>query len=109
MLTVHILPFYPLSNPVTATERHITPFFTGAKDTNRHFFQEGIQMAKEQRRRGSTTSTIREMPTQVTIRGDLTPTRTAITKTVITSVGETLLMGMKQHGYCRKDGQFHTK
>lgn len=44
-------------------------------------------MAKEQRR-GSTTFIVREMPTQVTIRGYFTPTRTAITKAIITSVPE---------------------
>ena len=84
---LHIVPFYPLNNPVTSTERQITPFFTRAKDTNRHFFKEGIQMAKEQRR-GSTTFIIRVMPTQVTVRGYFTPTRTATTKTIVTSVGE---------------------
>ena len=85
---LHIVPFYPLNNPMTSTERQITPFFTQAKDTNRHFFKEGIQMAKEQRRRGSTTSIIRAMPAQVTVRGYFTPTRMAITKTIVTSVGE---------------------
>ena len=44
-------------------------------------------MAKEQRR-GSTTFIIRVMPTQVTVRGYFTPTRTATTKTIVTSVGE---------------------
>ena len=83
---LHIVPFYPLNNPMTSTERQITPFFTRAKDTNRHFFKEGIQMAKEQRRRGSSTSIIRAMPAQVTVRGYFTPTRTAITKTIVTSV-----------------------
>lgn len=46
-----------------------------------------MQVATEQRR-GSATFIVRETPTQVTIRGYVTPTRTAITKTVMTSVPE---------------------